>query len=93
MCISYHSIDINKIQHTDNGNHYCLDSLLISSRKANSPVERILIPGQENSKELTWKDFLDKVDSVFPDILLCSYVCKARVNHHEVAIASYSDTL
>ncbi len=40
--------------------------------------------------EITWKDFLDKVDSVFPSILLCSHVCKARVDHHEVA--SYSDT-
>ena len=49
-----------------------------------------MLPGQENSMEITWKDFLDKVDSVFPSILLCSHVCKARVDHHEVA--SYSDT-
>jgi len=51
---------------------------LVNSMKVNIPIQRNVIT------DISWKDFLDQVNSVFPGILLCSHVCKARANHHEV---------
>ena len=61
---------------------------LISSKETNNPVQRCLIAANNNSKEITWKDSLDKVDSVFPGVLLCTHICKARVDHIEVQLCS-----
>ena len=83
---------IMSIQGVDNtfymekNEYQCLNNSLISSKEANSPVKSCLIPRHNDLKEITWEDFLDKVDSVFPGILLCSHVCKARANHQEVNI-------
>ena len=59
----------------------------VNSMKVTIPIQRSLIPGHNDLYEITWKDFLDKVNSVFPGILLCSYVCKAQANHQEVFIS------
>ncbi|XP_065912957.1 uncharacterized protein [Dysidea avara] len=77
------AISVDNAFYMEKNEYQCLNNSLISSKEANSPVKRCLIPHHNDLKEITWEDFLDKVDSVFPGILLCSHVSKARANHQE----------
>lgn len=79
-CMS--TIGTNNIQHEASYKYQCLINPLINSKEANSPVQQCLISDHYNYKEITWKHFLDKVDSVFPGVLLCTHVCKARMDHN-----------
>ena len=49
-----------------------------SAKQYNVPTQRDLCT--TSHFKLTWQDFLPRIDQLFPNVLLCPYICKASLD-------------
>ena len=56
-------------------NRHPLTQLLLAQKLANVNADRYLVDGK-----LNWNQLLTRINSLFPEVLLCNFVCQAKLN-------------